>query len=771
MAQSSVSYSDENLLAPDVTLTNCDREPIHIPGLIQPYGFLLCLDEHTHCIVQVSANTAPLLGLQEADLLGAGLAVLLDTAALAEVEALLPALTETARLLGVRLHRVAGHPFYKLILHRHDGLLWVEGEPVAEAGGNAFDLPALNLTMSQLLAADSVLECCQMAADQVRALTGFDRVAIYRFAPDDSGEVIAEALHSGLPAWLGLRYPASDIPQQARAMYLKNWLRFIPDAHYQPVPLVPAVRPGATRPPDMTYSVLRSVSPIHLQYLHNLGSAATMTISLIREGVLWGMITCHHQTPRLVSYELRELCQFIGKTLSLLLRSKEQQDERDYRRHVREQQTRLIDLVHTDSTFTEELSRHSPALLKVFRCGGAAICYGGEIQQLGQTPTLTQIADLVAWLNEHDTQPIFHTSSYAQHNPAGLAIRETASGLLVISLSQAPDEYIIWFRPEQVQTVTWAGRLEKPETLLDGQLFLSPRQSFEAWKQLVEATATPWLPFELEAAAAIRQHISDVRLKRFQALQQHAADLARLNTELERSNEELDSFAYVASHDLKEPLRGIHNYSVFLLEDYADLLDAEGISRLQTLVRLSQRMEGLIESLLQLSRVGRLDLTLEDISLPEVLASVIDLLYPRIAETNTVVHLLDDLPIVRADRVRLGELFNNLITNAMRYNLAEQKFVEIGLAPDTARGPQGTGNPADYHVFYVRDNGIGIAPKHHENIFRIFKRLHAQDKFEGGTGAGLAIAKKMVEKHEGELWVESELGQGATFYFSIFKHL
>ncbi|WBO86321.1 ATP-binding protein [Hymenobacter yonginensis] len=771
MAQSSVSYFDENLLASDITLTNCDREPIHIPGLIQPYGFLLCLDEHTRRIVQTSANVEPVLGLAPPALLGAGLELLLDAAYLAEVDALWPTLTETARLLGVRLTGVAGQPFYKLILHRHDGLVWVEGEPVAEAGNNAFDLPALNLTMGQLLAADSVLECCQIAAEQVQALTGFDRVAIYRFAPDDSGEVIAEAIRPDLAPWLGLRYPASDIPRQARAMYLKNWLRFIPDARYQPVPLVPTLRPGASRPPDMTYAVLRSVSPIHLEYLHNLGSAATMTISLIREGALWGMITCHHETPRLVSYELRELCQFIGKTLSMLLRSKEQQDEQSYRQHVREHQARLFELVTVDSSFTTELAHYTPTLLDMFRCGGAAICYGGEITRLGQTPDEPQIAALVAWLDAHNRQPIFHTDSYPRLNPAGRDIRETASGILAISLSQAPGEYILWFRPEQVQTVTWAGRHEKPVTLADGQVFLSPRQSFEAWKQLVEETAAPWQSFELEAAAAVRQHISDVRLKRFQALEQHATDLARLNTELERSNEELDSFAYVASHDLKEPLRGIHNYALFLLEDYADVLDAEGVSKLQTLVRLSQRMEGLIESLLQLSRVGRLDLSLEEVSLAEVLAAVVDLLYPRIAETGTTVHVLDNLPTVRADRVRLQELFNNLLTNAMRYNLSEQKFVEIGQAPDTARGPQGTGDTADYHVFYVRDNGIGIARKHHESIFRIFKRLHAQDKFEGGTGAGLAIARKMVEKHDGELWVESELGQGATFYFSISKHL
>ncbi|RZK14804.1 MAG: cyanobacterial phytochrome A, partial [Hymenobacter sp.] len=298
---------------------------------------------------------------------------------------------------------------------------------------------------------------------------------------------------------------------------------------------------------------------------------------------------------------------------------------------------------------------------------------------------------------------------------------------------------------------------------------IAPRQSFAAWSQEVESTAAPWQLLELKAAREIRLHISDIRVKMLNELQARAASLNRLNTELARSNDELDSFAYVASHDLKEPLRGIHNYSVFLLEDYAELLDADGVGKLQTLVRLSQRMEALIDSLLLMSRIGRLDLDVAPTDLNKLVGEVLDLLHPRLEQTHTTVEVRGPLPTVLADATRLSEVFNNLISNALKYSNKPQPHLTIGEAPVGTAGVRGAANPAAYHVFYVQDNGIGIDPRHYESIFRIFRRLHAQDKFGGGTGVGLAIAKKMIEKHGGEIWVESVVGEGSTFYFSIPK--
>ncbi len=243
-------------------------------------------------------------------------------------------------------------------------------------------------------------------------------------------------------------------------------------------------------------------------------------------------------------------------------------------------------------------------------------------------------------------------------------------------------------------------------------------------------------------------------------VQARTQELRTANDELQQSNRELDDFAYIASHDLKEPLRGIHNYSMFLLEDYADKLDADGKSKLETLMRLTRRMEVLIDSLLQFSRLGRIDLTLEEVDLNDVVAEVRESLEVNFKDEQVEVSIPRRLPSVLGDRVQLGEIFHNLIVNGVKYNESQRKRIEIGYRDDRDSQPP---------VFYVQDNGIGIPDKHFDSIFRIFKRLHAREKYGGGTGAGLTIVKKIVERHNGSIWVESTPGEGTTFHFTLAK--
>jgi chemotaxis family two-component system sensor kinase Cph1 len=249
--------------------------------------------------------------------------------------------------------------------------------------------------------------------------------------------------------------------------------------------------------------------------------------------------------------------------------------------------------------------------------------------------------------------------------------------------------------------------------------------------------------------------------ERTEELQRRAEELQRLNAELEYSNRELDAFAYIASHDLKEPLRGIHTFAHFLLEDYADTLDAAGADKLRTLMRLTQRMESLIESLLHYSHVGRTELALEQTDVQEVVEETLELLAARLQDGQVDVRIPARLPMVRADRVHVGEIFNNLIANAVKYNDKADKWVEIGCT--VSPGEDGVLRQA----FYVRDNGIGIAAQHHEAVFRIFRRLHGRDEYGGGTGAGLTIVRKIVERHNGRIWLVSQPGVGSTFYFTL----
>jgi two-component system, chemotaxis family, sensor kinase Cph1 len=323
----------------------------------------------------------------------------------------------------------------------------------------------------------------------------------------------------------------------------------------------------------------------------------------------------------------------------------------------------------------------------------------------------------------------------------------------------------LWFRPEAVQTVNWGGNPNKPvEVLGNGEVRLSPRKSFAAWQETVRGQSLPWKPCEIEAVLELRSAIVGIVLRK-------ADELAKINVELERSNSELDSFAYIASHDLKEPLRGIHNYSSFLIEDYADVLNEDGVSKLQTLVRLTQRMEDLINSLLHFSRLGRVELDLKRTDLNELVHTVLDVLSISLEHTNVEIRIPKSLPVVMCDRVQMSEVFTNLISNAIKYNDRDQKWVEIGFldAVESSRKRlvDDDETPEMIMTFYVKDNGIGIPEHHLDTIFRIFKRLHSPTKYGGGTGAGLTIAKKIVERHGGTIWVESSQGQGSTFYFTL----
>lgn len=241
-------------------------------------------------------------------------------------------------------------------------------------------------------------------------------------------------------------------------------------------------------------------------------------------------------------------------------------------------------------------------------------------------------------------------------------------------------------------------------------------------------------------------------------VRERTRELEKSNEDLHQSNKELDDFAYIASHDLKEPLRGIHNFSTFLLEDYAGKLDEDGRSKLETLIRLTRRMETLIDSLLHFSRLGRVDLAIDQVDLNGIVHEAVDSLDINLKEAGIELRIPRPLPTVRADRARVGEIFYNLIVNAMKYNDKERKWIEVGFL-DVPEG--------NSPVFYVRDNGIGIQEKHFDSVFRIFKRLHGRDKYGGGTGAGLTIVKKIVERHSGKIWVESAYGEGTTFYFTL----
>ncbi|MCW3061084.1 MAG: multi-sensor signal transduction histidine kinase [Capsulimonas sp.] len=747
-----------------VDLTNCDREPIHIPGRIQPHGALLAFTAPKLSLTHVSDNTESLFGIPAATLLGTDGSALLGARGVLHLRNCLSSLDPT-RMNPVKLmlSTPAGPASFDCIVHRTDQALILEMEP--SVGGRSVEFlgfyHAVRDSLTRLQKTSGVDALCQFAAEEVRRITGFDRVMGYRFDEEWNGAVIAEAKRADMGSWLGLRYPASDIPSQARALYTRNWLRMAFDVGCTPAALLAALETGET-PLDLSFSILRAVSPIHIQYLKNMGVGASMSVSIMRGDKLWGLIACHHETARFLPYETRAACEFLGQILSVQITAGEDVEEQGYIARLRDIRMRLQDGLRDWSTGAKFPHALESDLLELFGASGAAVCIGGKIDAIGQTPTAAEIQKIVEYLKTRPEEEVYATESIARDIPASEIPPETASGLLALFIDRSRGDCLLWFRPEVIRTVDWAGDPHKPVDPEGDSMVLHPRKSFEIWKQSVRDRSLPWRSADLTTAAEMRAALLGAALRRA------FADVSRLNGELKSSNAELDAFAYIVSHDLKEPLRGIRNYAAILAEDQAEILVGEGREQLVTLSALTGRMEGLIDSLLEYSRVGRVEMEFEPIDLNKVAAETRQILHTQLEQPGMELRIPRPLPTLPVDHVRIGHVYQNLIGNALKYRDGAGGWIELGYTDDGSVWPPGEeGGDTPPIVLWVRDNGIGIPERRWDDVFQIFRRLHGRDKYGGGSGAGLTIVKRIVERHGGRIWIDSAVGSGTTFYFTL----
>ena len=761
--------TDTSIDLADLNLNNCDREPIHIPNLIQPHGCLLavCADEYK--ILQVSLNTSQMLGIEPQELLDKPLSYLIGEEQITTISNCLSEEFDSINPIPIEIKHDESTLIFNGVVHSSQGIIILELEPKEPNEKvdffNFYKL--IKSPVNRIQKTDSLDRLCDVVVREIKAITRFDRVMVYQLDKDGAGTVIAEAVEAKLEPFLGLHYPATDIPKQAKYLYALNLLRLIPDISYEPVGLIPSLNPLTNKPLDMSMSTLRSTSPIHIEYLNNMGVSATLCISLMKNQQLWGLIACHHYSPKLISYQIRTVCEFIGQIASFELAAKEDNQDRDYKMKLKLIQSQFVEIISQAEELRTGLTQNPDLLLDIVGAGGVALCFGEEITLIGATPNEKAITAMLPWLvTQFEGDTIYETNCLAEVYPSAEQDKAVASGLLALLISRIQQTFIIWFRPEVIQTVDWGGNPNKSLDIeVDGTIRMSPRKSFAKWSETVKQKSLPWKVCEVEAALELRSSIVGIVLRK-------ADELAQVNKELSRSNVELDSFAYIASHDLKEPLRGIYNYSSFLIEDYGEVLDESGIDKLNTLMRLTHRMEDLINSLLHYSRLGRVELQLRSVDLNDLVAGVLDAIAASARDTKVEFKIPRSLPSVNCERTQVNELFTNLITNGIKYNNQSEKTIEIGYLDP--KDPVYLAKMSEYPddtlakvIFYVRDNGIGIRERHIESIFRIFKRLHGQKKYGGGTGAGLTIAKKIVERHGGEIWVESTYGEGSTFYFTL----
>ncbi len=736
-----------------IDLTNLEQEPIHISGQIQPHGVLFVLEEPDLKILQVSQNTLTVFGTSAENLLHKKLEEVLDAF---QVERLKAGLSSDESFDFINPTKVwirkkgDDYVVFDAVFHRNpDGLLILELEPAISQENIPF-LSFYHLaraSINQLQETSNLRDFCQIIVKEVRKVTGFDRVMLYKFDDDGHGAVLAEEKLETMESYLGLHYPESDIPEVARKLFSSNWIRLIPDAHSQRVQVIPTINPVNQHPLDLTFSILRSASPCHIEYLHNMGVGASLTISLIKDQKLWGLIACHHQSPKYVSYELRKACEFLGRVIFSEISAREETEDYDYRMKLTYIQSALVEYMSQEENFIDGLVKHQPNLLDLANAQGAAVCFGGNCTLIGETPKEEDLNFLVQWLKNNVNEEVFYTDSLPHIYPDAEQFKNVASGLLAIPISKR--NYVLWFRPEVIQTVNWGGDPNKAFEISqsEGNIRLCPRKSFELWKETVRLTSLPWKQVEIKAALELRKAIVNIVLRQ-------ADELAQLAHDLERSNAELKKFAYVASHDLQEPLNQVANYVQLLEMRYEEQLDEDAKEFITFAVEGVSLMQTLIDDVLAYSKVDMQGIEFELTEVDDALNHALSNLRRRISENGAVV-THDPLPTVMADSTQLMQLFQNLIGNAIKFRSNQPPKIHVGAS-----------RLEDEWLFSVQDNGIGIDPQFSDRIFIIFQRLHTRDEYPG-TGMGLAICKKIVECHRGRIWVESQLGQGATFYFTI----
>ena len=503
--------TQSGLLSRKVDLSNCDREPIHIPGRVQSFGALIAVASDW-IVRHVSANVSDVLGLDAPALLGTHLSETFTPEAIDALRSRLQFLrTDDAveRIFALKVRE--GGPPMDVAIHATGASVVLEFEP-SPRGGAAEHVGRVRPMIDRIAEADTVEKACDQAARQVRALTGFDRVMVYRFGADHSGTVIAESRAAGLEPFLGLRYPASDIPSQARELYRRNLLRIIADVNDPGHVIEPMLSPEGA-PLDLSMSTLRAVSPIHLEYLRNMGVGASMSISILDRGKLWGLIACHHMRPMTLPYGVRTAAELFAQLFGLLLDQKRGESDRAQGVRSRAFHDRLMVQLADGISLGDNIEAVVEGVGSLIPNDGTVSWIDGRFASVGLTPTHEEFLGLVHVLNRTSASQIFHTDSIARVHSEGEDFADRASGMLVLPVSRSPRDYIVLFRKEAARTVRWAGNPEKPVELGPNGLRLTPRKSLEAWKEVVRNTSEPWADFEVQAAESLRVTLLEVVLR------------------------------------------------------------------------------------------------------------------------------------------------------------------------------------------------------------------------------------------------------------------
>ena len=684
---------------PVIDITDCDREPIHIPGSIQPHGLMLVADRNSQEVTHAAGDAAGRLGVPAWR--GETLGALLGDGLAGRIAALIQS-ASSGGFVGQADLTDGPHDVAARLVGEH---LIVELEPALAAMPSSALLGMLEAAGAAFERTPGLETLCERAAVEFRRLTGFDRVMIYRFLDEGSGAVLAEDRADHLPSFLNHHFPGSDIPVQARALYGRNLVRAIPDVAYVPAPLTPAwIDP---EPLDMSDCALRSVSPVHMQYLRNMGVGASASVSIVRDGVLWGLIACHHGGPRLLPYDIRAACRALASGLARQIRAKEEASLYRERLRLRGLEEELVAQFERQGVTDASLADSLADLQKLLSADGVAVLRAGDLSMSGVHPAESDVRELAAWVLARKALPV-STDRLATEFPAAERYLDRASGLVGLVISADEPLVVLWFRAEQVEVVNWAGNPHKAMDLGPGET-LTPRKSFEAWRETVHGRARGWSLAEIETAVRLRTSLLEARQR--QRLRELNLRLAESVADKESLLQQKEVLLKEANHRIQNSLQLVASFLRLQARSLDDpILQApleEAQRRLHAVALVHRR-------LYRADQIETIDLSRY---MEELVSDMVISMGPEWAECLT----LDLQPIsIPTDRaVTLGLVLTELVINANKY------------AYDGAPGP------------------IAVTLEQHRNQLRLIVADKGKGKPGAREGFGSRMMAAMVQQLQG----------------------